>query len=172
MEVMNMGTALPFTPFRNLIQVAYVTNDFGRALTEFGARYAVPKFMELRDLPVETNPGEKAQLHIALAWAGDVQIEIIEPRGGADRIYRDALPQDGSYALRFHHIAQLLDTEAELDALEAQMKKQGVRIAVRGSAPGSAVYFYSDHRDALGHYIEHIYYTPAGRGLFDMIPKA
>jgi Glyoxalase/Bleomycin resistance protein/Dioxygenase superfamily len=167
-----MTVALPFTPYRNLIQVAYVTNDFDRALVEFRDRYAIPKFMELRDLQVETQPGEYAKTHIGLAWAGDVQIEIIEPRGGADGTYREVLPKDGQFTMRFHHVAQLLDTEEELNAIEAKMRQQGVRIAIRGSAPGSAAYFYSDHRQTLGHYIEHIYYTPEGRKLFEMIPKA
>lgn len=157
---------------RKLFQVAYVTNDFDCALLEFGSRLAVPKFFEIRALPMETAPGETAQIHVGLAWSGGVQIEIIQPLGGSDAVYRDWLPAGRDYALRFHHLAHLMESEAEFDAVAAQLARQGVPVPLRGANPGAARYLYGDFRATLGHYVEYIHFTATGRQFFEKIPHA
>lgn len=159
---------------RNLIQFAYVTNDFDRALREFAAHHGVPKFFELRDFDVETAPGRVAKLHVGLAWAGGVQIEIIQPLGGADEVYHTAFDgTDGGFVLRFHHVAHMLETEADFDAVATEYERQRTAIVLRGSANGGMTrYFYADCRATLGHFVEYIWYAPEARGFFAMIPKA
>lgn len=162
-----MATACPLTGFS---QMAYVTNDFDHALQIFSERYGMTRFTEIRDREVQMTRAENAVLDIALAYAGPVQIELIRPTGGFDAIYRDALPKDG-FALRFHHVAQTVDSEAELDRQIEAQRQLGVPIVIDGANPGTIRYFYSDQRATLGHYIEHCYYTPAGHAFLATLPR-
>lgn len=163
-------SAVPFSPYKGFIQIAYVTNDFDRSLKYFAERHGIPKFMELRDLSIEIQPGKTALNNIGLAFVGDVQIEIINPLSGECAIYKDPLPEK-EFAVRFHHVAQLIDTEEEYEAQREAQRKLGKKIAIDGASPGNARYFYTDYRDELGHYIEHIWYSEQGRAMFPMIPR-
>jgi hypothetical protein len=156
-------SALPgFTPYQGFLQLAYVTTDFDRALAEFGERYGVPRWLELRDLEIETGENRSCRAHVALSFVGPTQLELIQPLQGDDTVYRYRLPDDG-YALCINHIAQLIGTEAEYEALRAQTVALGVPIAMEGiGGGGSTRYFYTDFRDKLGHYLEHIWYSPEG----------
>lgn len=160
-----------FAPYRGFAQIAYVTSDFDRAIMQFGERYGVPNWMPMPDMEIQTAPGRTCRANIGLAYVGPVQLEVIQPLGGDDLVYRAPLPANG-FAVRFHHIAQTLATEAELDAAEAQAQQAQMPIAIRGAFPGGlARYFYTDHRDTLGHYVEHIWYAPEALELFNHIPR-
>jgi hypothetical protein len=166
------ATAVTFAPFKGLVQLAYVTTDFDRAIAEFGERYGVPGWMQMRDLDIETGPGRGNRIHVGLAWVGPTQLEIIQLVSGDDSIYRWRLPETG-YGLSFHHMAQLFDAEAELEALEEQVAKDRIPVAIRGSSAGGLVrYLYTDQRSSLGHFVEHIWYAPDVRAaLWAQIPR-
>jgi catechol 2,3-dioxygenase-like lactoylglutathione lyase family enzyme len=153
-----------------LLQVAYVTTDVEAAIDLFRTRHGVAQWARLCPIEIESLPGRTATLNIALAYAGAVQIELIQPLAGHDKVYREPLPDSG-FALRFHHLAQLIDTEEAYERLRREVAAQGVRIAVEGESPGMARYFYGDHRDTLGHYIEHIHYSPAGLAALAQLPR-
>ena len=141
-------------------QIAYVTTDFDAALKLLSERFGVRRFLELRDIDFVVQPdGATARCHVGLAMAGGLQIELIEPRGGADSIYRDALPGEG-FAVRLHHFAQALPTLEALQALRHQVEDAGLAIVVDGQAPQGMTYFYADARDPLGHYFEFTWSTP------------
>jgi hypothetical protein len=161
----------PLSPFARVAQLAYVTNDFDWGLQALRERYGIREMLQLRDQAVEVQPQRHATLHIGLALAGEMQVELIEPRGGEDRVYRAEMPL-GAPALHFHHIAELFETEEMLLAAEADYSRKGVAIAIRGSVPGMMRYFYTDHRAALGHFIEHAYYTIEGRQFLATLPRA
>jgi hypothetical protein len=167
-----MNTSIrKFSPYNGLMQLAYVTTDFDRTLAEFGASYGVPGWLIMRDLEIETGPGRSARTHTALAWVGPMQLEVFQPLSGDVDVYRWGLPDTG-YGIQFHHMAQLFDTEAEFDALEQQVLREEIPVAMRGSSGGGMVrYLYTDHRATLGHYLEHIWYAPAARAVFDQIPQ-
>jgi hypothetical protein len=159
-------------PFAGVYQVAYVTSDLNRAMQQFATSHGVKKFMEMRPTRYATGPGKEAVCNIAMAYAGAVELEIIEPLEGDVQLYRDFLPPDGRFAVRFHHIATLFES---LDALEAQLtahRSAGVRIPLDGAAPGSARYFYADFREQLGHYVESIYFEPQARSFLEAIPRS
>lgn len=140
-------------------QVAYVTNDFDHALTMLGERMGVTRFLELRDIRFMVGPEAEAHCHVALARSGGLEVELIEPRGGDDGVYRDLLGGAG-FALRFHHVAQALPSLAALDAMRMEVTRRGVAIPVDGVAPQGMSYFYADMRAALGHHIEYTFATP------------
>jgi hypothetical protein len=163
-------TTLSLSPFSGLLQIAYVTTDVDEAIARFAAEHNVPSWARLPGIEIESMGGRRCKLNIALAFVGAIQLELIEPLSGDDRIYRGVLPQDG-FAIRHHHIAQLIESEAAFEAQRAEMAAKGVQIVVDGQSPGAARYFYTDHRATLGHYIEHIWYTPAGLAGMAQLPR-
>src|SRR5271156_5919403 len=90
-----------------LSQHAYVTSDFDEALRIFDETYGISRFLELRDYSLETAPGRAAILHIALAYAGPMQIEVMQPLSGDDETWRRVLTK-GGFELVFHHECHLL----------------------------------------------------------------
>ena len=160
-----------FAPFRNVSQVAYVTTDYDRALAMFAERYDVSEWLHMPEGDFAISDEESARLRIALAYVGDLQLELIQPCGGSDTVYRSPLPDSG-FAVRFHHIAQLMETESQLAAARSAAEAAGVPIAMHGtSGEGMVRYFYTDHREVLGHFIEHIWYAPDIRSFFDQVPR-
>jgi hypothetical protein len=142
-------------------QIAYVTNDFAHGLVGLRERLGVTRFLELPDMAYMVRPdGGEAVCHIALAFSGGLQIELIEPRGGVDAIYRDSLPADGSYALQIHHVAQALPSLEGLETMRTAVAAQGWPLPVQGSHPNGITYFYADLRPLVGHYVEYTYSTP------------
>ena len=139
-------------------QMAYVTNDFDAALALFGGRHDVTRFLELRDYAVEVAPGRNAMLHIALAYAGGVQIEVMQPVGGDDHTYRQILRGTGGFELHHHHEAQRAESMAALDNLRERARLRGFPIVIDGGAQGGIAYFYADCRETIGHLVEYIYY--------------
>lgn len=152
----------------NIFQTAYVTPDIDAAVAIAAARLGAPRMQINRDVRIETASG-LAQCHFALAFIGAVQLELIQPTGGADDIYRAMLPESG--VLRFHHIGCLVEPGADWDALLAQIRATGLEMPVQGAFAGLMHYAYADHRHEIGHYIEYMQPTRAGLTLFDDVPR-
>ncbi len=159
-------------PF-GFFQVAYVTSDLDRACGELGALYGASRFQVNRGAEIETGSG-LARADFALAFVGEQQIEIIQPSGGADSTYRDALPR-GTYATRLHHFGQLITEASHWDTVQAAVLSSGLATPVRGTFCYEGVplmhYLYADARQQLGHYLEFMYRTEAGRDIFAQVPR-
>lgn len=159
-------------PFR-FFQIAYVARDLDRATAACGALYGLTRFQVTRDVPIQTRAGE-AGLHFALAFSGDAQIEVIQPAGGADEIYRNGLPTDGA-AMRLHHLGHLIDHEPTWHAVTQAIAQSGLDVPVSGVFRHEGValmhYAYVDTRATLGHYLEYMYQTEGGRDLFSQVPR-
>ena len=97
-----MNAAMPDTPRVGFYQVAYVTNELERALQQCARTHGAHQFARLPGLRYETGPGRAAICHVALAYVGDTEIEVIQPLEGDVGFYREVLPATG-FALRFHH---------------------------------------------------------------------
>lgn len=138
-------------------QMAYVTNDFDRALVEFGKKANIARFFEGRDSEFEVGPGRQAKAHVALAFVGGIQIEIIQPLGGHDQVYRQILSGDG-YQLHHHHEAHVLDTIEEFVATKEAARIAGYEIVIEADLEPYR-YFYADTRAFLGHHLEFFYFT-------------
>jgi hypothetical protein len=163
-------TPTPISTLAGFLQVAYVTTDIERAIGLFRSGHRIANWLRLCPIEIETAPGRTATLNIALAYVGPVQIELIQPVAGHDAVYRDALPAQG-FAVCHHHLAQLIDSEEAYEHQRGALAQQGVAMALEGQSPGVARYFYSDHRATLGHYIEHIWYSPQGLAGLAHIPR-
>jgi len=112
----------------NIFQTAYVTPDIDAAMALAARRFAAPRMQVNRDIAIETGQGV-AHCHFALAFVGAVQIELIQPAGGADDVYRAQVPDAG---LRLHHVGVLVDDDAAWSAMLAEAEQEGVAMPVRG----------------------------------------
>lgn len=158
-------------PFPGIHQIAYVSNDFERAIAQFRVTHGIERFLELRPIRYETREGREAVCNVALAYVGAAEIELIAPLEGDVEIYRDILPRDGSFAVRFHHLARLFDTREALEEQVAAYRRAGRDLPINGASPGSARYFYADYRKEVGHYLEGIAYEPQARAWLASIPR-
>jgi hypothetical protein len=159
-------------PF-NFFQIAYVTTDVDRAVSELGRLYGIERFKVMRDLSLDTGAGF-LQAHFALAFIRGQQIEVIQPLGGRDALYREALPSSG-FAIQLHHFAHLVTDAPAWQRLQDAMQATGRAIPVKGVFlhEGTPLmhFWYLDTRDTLGHYLELMYQTDAGRDMFADVPR-
>jgi hypothetical protein len=152
----------------NAFQLAYVTPDIDGALAFAHARFGIAQFQVNRNVPIETRSG-LANCHFAIAFIGQTQIELIQPAGGADAVYRDGLPSGGQ--LRLHHVGVLIGDAVGWARQKADIAAAGLDTPVAGDFAGMMHYLYADSRAELGHYTEYMYQTEAGAGLFDAVPR-
>jgi len=156
-------------PLSGLYQIAFVTTDLEQAMSLFAGTYGISKFKVRRDLtsgpemPIMT-------VHVAHAYVGPMMIELIQPAGGDDTLYRDILPEDG-FAIRPHHFGFMVRSEEELERISTALETRNVPIAFDASMPAIARAVYADARSSLGHYLEYVYLQPeARRGYYAQVP--
>jgi hypothetical protein len=155
--------AMPMNLLAGFFQHAYVTNDMARATRQFADRWGARSFLEF-EAPLElTTPRglEAAHLKIALAFVGDLQIELIEPLGGSGAdIYRKVLPTSG-YKVVWHHFAYRLPrTPGAWREFRDAIGTAEYPIAIEGhiqSSHGEVRFAYLDTFVELGHYSEYIW---------------
>src|SRR5579859_3069181 len=81
-----------FGPAKGLLrtehfQMAYATNDIGRAMALFRDRYGINEF---RTLAGQLPAG--GHIHIELAWVGTIMYELMTASGPGSDIYMNRLP--------------------------------------------------------------------------------
>ena len=139
-------------------QTAYVTNDMQQALAVFRDHYDVTSFYVFANDAPGMVQSDGAQLKIALAVVGGVEIELIEPQGDTAPLFSALLPDDGSFAIRFHHVAYRV--EGDLSDFEAHMASIGSEqhpVIWSGSLGDVMRFASTDERALLGHYVEHVW---------------
>jgi hypothetical protein len=147
----NDGLYLPGKFFK----LGYVTGDLAAAEAVFARRFGVLSFQRLGK--------------VALAYRGEVLIELIETDPAEPSIYRAAL---GESVVSFHHNAYLLRDRVEWDRLEGVLRAQDLSVALHIAPPGMDLEVaYVDTTQELGHYVEFIYVGPAAAAMFDQYPR-
>jgi hypothetical protein len=144
-------------------QNAYTTRDIDAAAKMFADRYDVRSFHYMRDVP-----NGNASMHLGLAWAGDVMVELIQPNGDIP-LYSSHMPPDGQL-VRFHHLGHLIDDRAEYDAVVARATASGYPIALHGNNYGIN-YLYLDVRSDAGHFLEYVHLDPPMTQFFAPVPR-
>lgn len=132
-------------------QNAYVTPNIEQAIAGLRDLENVENILQF-ETPLElwTPQGTgTALMKIALAWIGNLQVELIEPVSGLVDIYRDALPASG---VRFHHVGMRVK---DWDATVAEIERLQLPVVLRGEMPG-VKFMYADARQTLGHYLEYV----------------
>jgi hypothetical protein len=145
----------------NVMQLAWVTPDMERSLEQFKTLYRVPEFLTLDLVFPATIFGQRGEMKmkVSLANIDNMQIELIQPMGGIDAVYRDVLPSDGSHANVFHHVCMKVDgTLADWEAYAAALEPAQPIVYIGDIGPQGRV-LYTDTRDTLGIYLEHVWFT-------------
>jgi len=145
-----------------IMQIAWVTPDIERSLGDFKKLYRIEDFYRMDlDFPAEVF-GESGQmkLKMALVNVDNIQLELIEPNGGIDRIYRDVLPSAGHHANMLHHVCIKIEgTLSDWDDHVANLEPTR-RIVYVGDAGPDVRFIYTDDRSTLGIYVEHLWRSP------------
>lgn len=146
---------------KGLYQLGYVTHDLERGIASMASGMGLSEFSQFDvELPLETPEGKKtASVRVATAWAGPLQVEIIQPVSGYIDLYAAELPADPSDATpRFHHVAVRHESTSEMKADAASM---GLPMVFETEGAGITSMFV-DARERLGHYIELVSASPDG----------
>ncbi len=143
-------------------QVAWVVRDIEASEKFFRKLMGVPKFLRFNNLSAKdtngTYLGKPADwvIHLSIAYAGDTQIELIQPVSGAS-MYQQWIEQHGDGV---QHIAYWLD-ESEYDAAAGHLVDAGFP-EVQGFSMPMARIGYFDTRAAIGVVTEIIGANAAG----------
>ncbi|MGX9787758.1 hypothetical protein [Mycobacterium sp. MMS18-G62] len=160
---MSDAVAVPGYPLGNVMQLAWATTNLDKSLEQFREIYKVPEFLVMEQKFPADVFGEKGEMHLRLALANvdNIQFELIEPIGdGVNRIYRDELPRDGNHANVFHHICVKVDGDlSDWDSHLAALGTHQPIVYTGDLGPGARV-VYTDERDSIGMYVEHVWFGP------------
>jgi hypothetical protein len=156
--------------FKDVYQLAYVATDADRAMALFREHHGIPVFKDMGPITLALDSGDVMTIRIAMCFVGPLQVEIIQPMGGADWIYRDALPSSG-FGMTWHHFARRISSLDALESLKADLMRQGHNIAISGGDPAVARFFYVDARPTLAHYVEYLYVSPERLAFHAALPR-
>ena len=155
-------------PFQN----AWVVDDIEAAAMQWVSDTGVgPFFMAEYSAEILTNTlyrGTPTEITMktALAQAGDVQIELIQPVGSQPNIYRDTVPVGQT---RFHHMCCWSD---DLNADISHYKAAGFEVASQGEVISGPRFAYIDCHEKLGCMIELMEVNEPLQQMFQMIKAA
>jgi catechol 2,3-dioxygenase-like lactoylglutathione lyase family enzyme len=150
-----------------IIQVAWVVEDLGALEDLLTHQYGVKSWVRMEAIRFGpdscTFRGRPADFtaDISLAYAGDLQLELIRPVAG-ESIYSEFLAAAGP---GLHHIC--FETE-DMDRAVASAEAAGVEVVQRGSMAGGLMEFaYLDGSAAGAPYIELAWLSPDMRAFYD-----
>jgi methylmalonyl-CoA/ethylmalonyl-CoA epimerase len=131
-------------------QVAWVVKDIAAAEKFFVETMGIGRFMHMENLAAKDTEGTYRGkpgnwvCHLYLAYAGDTQIELIQPVSG-ESMYQDSLDRHGDAV---QHVAYLLDDTA-YDTAAAHMESSGYPEIQSFRLPIARVGYF-DTRPAVG----------------------
>lgn len=140
--------------FRQHFQTCYLVDDVKQSMADFGDKYGITKWHVL-DMLEMMGEGAPARF-IALAWAGGMMIELIEPDEAVPSIYKGWQKDSGQEA-RFHHLGFLVYSEEDFAEIKQQLLEQGFPIVAEAELGDVLKAAYMDTTKALGHFYELIY---------------
>ena len=142
-------------------QLAYITNDLDQAIAMFERVYQAPGFFVFTNVGTAAASADDPKLRIALANVNGVEIELIEPVGGQDALFKEVLPDSPGLHVIFHHVAIRIDGTLEnWHAHAASIDTEKHKIVFRVEMGDMLRYFYTDERAHIGHYVEHVWMSP------------
>ncbi|WP_353228236.1 VOC family protein [Novosphingobium sp.] len=159
MTAIHTSTTLGFgQKLGQIMQMAYVVEDIRASMAWWMADARTGPWFLLDHFlgPDQTYRGapSRADVTIAMAFAGHMQIELIQPLDDHPSVYRDVIAQRG---YGFHHVGiACADVDAEIPGYQAR----GYTVAYRAAVPtGGAVAYLDNGRNQPG-MVELIPVTP------------
>jgi hypothetical protein len=142
----------------NVWQYGYVTTDLDRALELLGERFGLEHCITVDTAGSSFTVGDEPaewEARFAMGARGGPIVEVIEPVSGAVDFYRRFLPSDGSFAVRFHHLAVFVETgDAEWERIRRILAAAGMGFDYTMVIPGRVRAGYIDTSAELGHLLE------------------
>ena len=167
-----MGTNSGIAALGEVMQLAYVPDDFDAAVQHWTQVMGVGPFFLMEGIHLEgmKYKGEPtdAVFDLALAYWGDLQIELIRPRDDHPSIYT------GEYGAveGLHHVCILVD---DIEEAYRVCGEQGAEIVIEGSLGDSRVIYVDPGPESgggPGALVEILQQGEGGPGLFAMIKQA
>lgn len=151
------------------MQLAFVPQDFDAAVKHWTQVMGVGPFflmegIHLEGMKYKGDPSD-AVFDLALAYWGDIQIELIRPRDEHPSIYRGAYADVGG---GLHHVCILVD---DIEEARRVCHASGAEIVIEGALGDSKV-IYVDPGSGPGHIVEILQQGEGGPDLFAMIKQA
>ena len=152
-----------------IIQVAWVVDDIAATEALLGEQFGASAWTRIPDVAfgadTTTYRGRPAELvaHISLAYAGDLQLELIQPVAG-ESVHTEFLAANGP---GLHHVCFATD---DVDAACARAEAAGHPVAQRGTMMDGEIDFaYLDCSSAGAPYVELARIGPAMQEFFDAV---
>jgi methylmalonyl-CoA/ethylmalonyl-CoA epimerase len=143
-------------------QVAWVVRDIAAAERFFVETIGISRFLHMDNLSAKDTEGTYLGkpgnwvCHLYIAYAGDTQVELIQPVSGAS-MFQESLDQHGDAV---QHVAYWLD-DSDYDAAAAHLNSSGYPEIQSFKLPVARVGYF-DTRRAIGVVTEIIGATKAG----------
>ena len=155
------------TRLGKFLQLGYVCRNIERAKQTFAERMGISDWGDMEG-PMPQLGREPIQ-KIALAFRGDVQVELIEPQLDLPSVYAHAIPDD-EVSARIHHFGYVCDDDAEWDRVHEHHTRLG-NPRVAGMDLEMIRYCYFDTYADTGHFTE--YFLPGKDMLafWDSLPR-
>jgi hypothetical protein len=141
-------------------QNAYVTRSLDHAVALITERHGIRDWVYFEpqmEVYTATDGNGPCHVKVALAWAGALQIELIEPVSGNLRHYLEYLPADEKDPSPCHH--HICSRVMDWDKARAEVDQKRWPIAFEGGVEGCK-FVYIDARESLGHYVEYMWMSP------------
>jgi hypothetical protein len=152
-----------------VVQVAWVTDDIDATERLLSEQFGVGAWTRIPDVvfgpDTTTLRGEPVELtlHVSLGYAGDLQLELIQPVSGPG-IHREFLDAHGP---GLHHVCFAVD---DLPAACAAAEEAGLPVLMRGSMMDGEIEFaYVDGSAGGAPYVELARIGPQMQAFYDAI---
>jgi methylmalonyl-CoA/ethylmalonyl-CoA epimerase len=161
------GKIMGLSAIGPVMQIAFVPEDFDAAIAHWTGVMGVGPFFLIENikLPDSLYLGQPNEcvFSIALAYWGDVQVELIRQDNDAPSIYQGAAGQG------LHHTCVLTDDIVKARAIA---EGTGAKILVEGRVEPDGAVLYVDSGSGPGGIVEILQPATGSMGLFDMIKAA
>ena len=150
-----------------VMQIAFVPEDFDAAVRHWTQVMGVGPFFLLENIQLEDSrylgAPNTCLFSIALAYWGDLQVELIRQENDAPSIYRGAAGQG------LHHICLITD---DIAAARATAEAAGATVLVEGKVGADGAVIYVDSGGGPGCIVEVLQPATGMLDLFAMIRAA
>jgi hypothetical protein len=157
-------------PREGIIQTAFVVADISESIASWVRDCKVGPWFLLDhftgDHPVYRGGPSSADVAIAMAFAGHMQIELIQPNDSNASVYRETIDRRG---YGFHHLGRAtMDIDADIRELEGR----GYSVAFRCGVPTGGDVAYMDGGPENSGFLELITATPGMEEVFTRFWRA
>ena len=155
------------------VQIAWVTRDLGATEVALTNLLGAKKWVRMPDVHFGPDTcsyrGQPADFvaHVSLSYAGDTQLELIEPVRG-ESIYSEFLEGSGP---GLHHVAVEATSPEHFEEMLGDAERDGASVVCRGVMPGGMRFAYLSAEQAGIPYLEVTHIPSEIRAFFDYVKQ-